>query len=66
MDHLGKQSASTTADTDDTTDEVHETMNVGEACAASVTFQFLEPCPNDSVLTFMAYIYTVIYIYIYI
>ena len=29
-------------------DEVHETKNVGEACAASVTFQFNEPCPGTA------------------
>jgi hypothetical protein len=37
-----------TDDTDDTADEVHETKNVGEACAASVTFQFNEPCPGTA------------------
>ena len=49
--HFGKstnQGTDQTDETDDTADEVHETKNVGEACAASVTFQFNEPCPGTA------------------
>ena len=54
----GTDQTDETDDTDDTADEVHETKNVGEACAASVTFQFNEPCPGTACcLSWDIYVY---------
>ena len=58
----GTDQTDETDDTDDTADEVHETKNVGEACAASVTFQFNEPCPGLRADFHGTYMYIYIYI----